>query len=201
VQSAPRPEIVAIGVSTGGPAALASLLPKLPATLPAPVVIVQHMPPMFTRSMADDLNRSCKLVVSEAAGGEVLSAGHVFIAPGGWQMKVVAGANGPRIAISDDPPEKNCRPSVDYLFRSLAHHYGPRVLALVMTGMGDDGALGCKLLKRTGATIVAQHEASCVVYGMPRQVIDAGLADMIVPLDQLHDVIVQCVAGGVHACC
>jgi two-component system chemotaxis response regulator CheB len=185
------PEIIAIGVSTGGPAALAALLSKLPADVPAPVVIVQHMPPVFTRSLADDLNGTCKLQVSEAVDGEPLMAGHVYIAPGGRQMKIAQGFAGPEICITDDPPEKNCRPSVDYLFRSLAHLYGNRVLAMILTGMGDDGTLGCRLLKRQGATILAQDEASCVVYGMPRQIVDLGLADEVLPLGSMSQAIVD----------
>jgi two-component system, chemotaxis family, protein-glutamate methylesterase/glutaminase len=191
IATAPAPEIIAIGVSTGGPAALAMLLPKLPADLPTPIVIVQHMPPIFTKSMADDLDRMCKLRVREAAGGERLTAGHVYIAPGGRQMKVVRGGYGSELCVTDEPPEKNCRPSVDYLFRSLAHLYGDKVLAIILTGMGDDGALGCKLLKRNGATIIAQNEATCVVYGMPRQIVDLGLADAVLSLDGMHSLIVD----------
>lgn len=199
--SKPMPaEVVAIGVSTGGPAALASLLPQLPADLSSPVVIVQHMPPVFTKSMAEDLNRICKLRVSEATDGERLIPGHAYIAPGGRQMKVVPSSAGPQICITDDPAERNCRPSVDYLFRSLAHLYGGRVLALVLTGMGDDGTLGCQLLERQGAAILAQDEASCVVYGMPRQVAECGLADAVLPLSEMARAIEERVRREPLAC-
>lgn len=191
------PEIIAIGISTGGPSALHEMLPKLPASLSVPVVIVQHMPPKFTRSLADDLNRHCALEVQEAQDATRLQPGHVYIAPGGYQMKIEQFPRGLEIRITDDPPEKSCRPSVDYLFRSLAEIMGPRVLAVIMTGMGDDGFQGCQILKRHGARVMAQDAASCVVYGMPRQIVDHGLADMIRPLDAIADTIVEAVCGGV----
>ena len=147
------PEIVAIGISTGGPAALHEMLPKLPADLPVPVVIVQHMPPKFTRSLADDLDRHCALHVQEASDGERLQPGTVYIAPGGRQMQVERLTRRPQSRITDDPPEKCCKPSVDYLFRSLAEQLGASVLAVIMTGMGDDGAVGCRLLKQRGAQV------------------------------------------------
>lgn len=191
-----RPRIVAIGVSTGGPAALAKLLPKLPASLPVPVVVVQHMPPLFTKSMADDLNSSCALSVREALQGEVLQAGTVYVAPGGRQMKIISPEGRPRVEVTDDPPERGCRPSVDYMFRSVSEVYGPSVLAVVLTGMGDDGTAGCRLLKQRGARVVAQDEASCVVYGMPRQVVEAGLADVVCPLGEIDDVIQRSFSRG-----
>ncbi|WP_199193269.1 chemotaxis response regulator protein-glutamate methylesterase [Blastopirellula marina] len=183
--------VVGIGISTGGPAALSNLLPKLPANLGVPLLIVQHMPPMFTKSLASDLNRASKITVCEAEEGQAILPGTAYIAPGGKQMKVVTENGAKVIHITDDPPERSCRPSVDYLFRSIAHEYGRKAMALVMTGMGDDGTLGCRLLKRHGCMVVAQDEKSCVVYGMPRQVVSSGLADKVVPLDQLHEVI-QC---------
>jgi two-component system chemotaxis response regulator CheB len=191
-----RPRVVAIGVSTGGPAALHELLRKLPASFPVPIVIVQHMPPMFTRSLAEDLDRNCALSVREASDHEILRPGHVYIAPGGRQMQVVSGDGRPEVSITDDPPERSCRPSVDYLFRSVAHVYGPNVLAVMLTGMGDDGAAGCRLLKRYGAQVAAQDQASCVVYGMPRQVVEAGLADLVCPLQEMHDVMLRSVSRG-----
>lgn len=194
------PEIVAIGISTGGPAALHEMLPKLPKDLPVPVVIVQHMPPKFTRSLADDLDRRCAVHVKEAAHGERLQAGTVYIAPGGQQMKLEAMARGFNVVITDDPPEKCCKPSVDYLFRSLAQQVGPRVLAVIMTGMGDDGYSGCKLLKQRGAHVMAQDAASCVVYGMPRQIIENGLADLIRSLAEIAETIDQAVRPGAILC-
>ncbi len=191
-----RSRIVAIGVSTGGPATLAELLPKLPTNLPAPVVIVQHMPPMFTRSLAEDLDRNCAINVREASDREPLLPGVAYIAPGGKQMRIESVEGRSEALITDDPPERSCRPSVDYMFRSLAHLYGPSVLAIVLTGMGDDGTLGCRLLKRQGARVIAQDESSCVVYGMPRQVVEAGLADIVCPLREIHEVILRCVNKG-----
>jgi two-component system chemotaxis response regulator CheB len=194
------PEIVAIGVSTGGPSALHVMLAKLPADLPVPVVIVQHMPPKFTRSLADDLDRHSAIHVVEAQDGQRLQAGTVYIAPGGLQTRVERHPRGLELCVTDDPPERCCKPSVDYLFRSLAEQLGPRVLAVVMTGMGDDGHLGCKLLKRHGARVIAQDAASCVVYGMPRQIIERGLADMVRPLDALAETIEQAVRPGAVTC-
>lgn len=186
-----RIEVLAIGVSTGGPAALIRMLPQLPADLPVPVLIVQHMPAIFTRTFADDLHRASRLEVAEAADGAPLRGGRVLLAPGGRQMKVVREGGLLRVAITDDPPERSCRPAVDYLFRSIAHVCGGAALAVVMTGMGDDGTLGCRLLKRRGAYVIAQDAASCVVYGMPRSVVEARLADEIVPLDALADRLVE----------
>ena len=191
---------MAIGISTGGPSALHEMLPKLPADLPVPVVIVQHMPPKFTRSLADDLDRHCAVHVTEATDGGRLQAGHVYIAPGGLQTRIERHPRGLELRVTDDPPEKCCKPSVDYLFRSLAEQLGPRVLAVIMTGMGDDGTAGCKLLKQRGAHVIAQDAASCVVYGMPRQVIEHGLADMIRPLDAIAEAIEQAVRPGTVTC-
>jgi two-component system, chemotaxis family, protein-glutamate methylesterase/glutaminase len=190
------PEIIAIGISTGGPSALHEMLPKLPASLSVPIVIVQHMPPKFTKSLADDLNRHCALEVQEGVDGTRLQPGHVYLAPGGHQMKVEQFPRGLELRVTDDPAEKSCKPSVDYLFRSLADIMGPRVLAVIMTGMGDDGFVGCQILKRHGALVMAQDRASCVVYGMPRQIVEHGLADIIRPLDAIADTITEAVCGG-----
>ena len=183
-----KADLVCIGVSTGGPNALARVLPALPANFPAPVLVVQHMPPLFTQSLAASLAAKCAVAVREAAEGERLQAGTVYIAPGGRQMKMVAGPDGqPRLHLTDDPPENNCRPSVDYLFRSVANHYPGRVAAVIMTGMGSDGVTGLRLLKRKEARIIAQDEASCVVYGMPGEAVKAGVVDVIAPLERLAD--------------
>ncbi len=146
-----RAEVVALGISTGGPPALTHLLPQLPADLAAPVLVVQHMPPIFTRSLADDLNRRCALRVCEAADGQAVVPGWILIAPGGRQMKVEQGDPSPVVRLTDDPPENSCQPSVDYLFRSVAGVYGRKALGVLMTGMGSDGAEGCRLLHRRGA--------------------------------------------------
>ncbi len=186
-------ELVVIGISTGGPEALGRLLPALPPDLSAPVLIVQHMPPLFTKSLADDLNRRCQLQVSEARNGDRVTAGKVLIAPGGHQMKLVERNGELMIEITDDPPENSCRPAVDYLFRSVSQICGDKTLAVIMTGMGSDGALGCRLLKRRGATVMAQDAASCVVFGMPMFPIQDGIADIIAPLRELAGHIVSCV--------
>lgn len=192
-----RPEIVVIGISTGGPSALARIVPTLPCDLPVPIVLVQHMPPLFTKSLAEDLNKICPLAVCEAESGQRLEAGRIYIAPGGKQTKLVGSSIGTFLRVTDDPPEKNCRPSVDYLFRSVAEIFGARTLAIIMTGMGDDGCAGCRVLKSLGAIILAQNEATCVVYGMPKQVVQEGLADDVCSLTEIPDRIVQLVRQGV----
>ncbi|QDU77443.1 Chemotaxis response regulator protein-glutamate methylesterase [Bremerella volcania] len=193
-------KVIGIGVSTGGPAALAHVLPKLTATLSVPLLIVQHMPPVFTRSLAADLDRTSKIKVHEAATGQVILPGNAYIAPGGKQMKVVTVNGHKEILITDDPAERSCKPSVDYLFRSMAHEYGRDAMAIVMTGMGDDGTMGCRLLKRHDCMVVAQEEKSCVVFGMPRQVIAAGLADKVTPLNHMHEIIESAGVQGGSKC-
>lgn len=178
------PSLIVIGVSTGGPAALAKLLPSLPTGLP-PILIVQHMPPVFTKSLADQLNRSCTLTVVEGSDGVECQPGCAYIAPGGFQMGVQRVDRQLRLFVNDDPPERNCRPAVDYLFRSAAKAVGGRCLAAVLTGMGDDGQAGAAILKSEGARVVAQDEATSVVYGMPRCVIASGLADDVLPLTDI----------------
>jgi two-component system, chemotaxis family, protein-glutamate methylesterase/glutaminase len=180
-----KPEFLAIGVSTGGPAALTDLLPRLPGDFPVPILIVQHMPPVFTRTLAEELDHKCRLTVREAQGGESPKAGEVYIAPGGRHMKLESTGLQRALRVTDDPKERSCRPSVDYLFRSLSFICGRNTVGLVMTGMGDDGLLGCKLLKRQGAMILAQARESCVVYGMPKCVVDEGLADEVIALPDL----------------
>lgn len=184
-----KSEIIGIGISTGGPNALAQMMPKIPAGLKAPILIVQHMPPVFTHSMAKSLNSKCSIPVREAVDGEPVLPGTALIAPGGKQMKIVAGADGIQriIKITDDPPENNCKPSVDYLFRSIAHHYIGRATGVIMTGMGSDGTLGLKLMRRNGATIIAQDESTCTVYGMPKGPVDAGIVDVIAPLEKIPE--------------
>lgn len=190
---------VAIGVSTGGPDALRQLIPKLPADFPAPILIVQHMPPMFTRLLADGLNASSALTVQEAETGDLVTAGSVYIAPGGKQMKIVKDGTDVRIQITDDPPENSCRPAVDYLFRSFVPIYGAHSLGVIMTGMGSDGLVGCRLFKQAGAKVMVQDEASCVVFGMPRFPIQEGLADEVVPLPDMAEQIQRGVRRTFHA--
>jgi two-component system chemotaxis response regulator CheB len=183
-----KSSLVLIGVSTGGPNALAKVLPALPAGFPVPVLVVQHMPPLFTESLATSLNKKCNLAVKEAQDNEPICAGTVYIAPGGKHMKLTPGNQGENIVrITEDPLENNCRPSVDYLFRSVANHFPGNTTAVIMTGMGSDGVVGLRLLKRKNCHIIAQDEASCVVFGMPGEAIKAGVVDVISPLDRIAD--------------
>jgi two-component system chemotaxis response regulator CheB len=195
-----KPEVVALGISTGGPASLTRMLPQLPANLGVPILIVQHMPPMFTKSLADDLNRRCALRVCEACDGQPVSPGNVLIAPGGKQMKVERADGHITVHITDDPPMNSCKPSVDYLFRSVSEVYGRKAVGVIMTGMGNDGARGCQEMKRQGAAIIAQDEATCVIYGMPKGPIDDGIADVVAPLDNIALEILRLVGKGAYAC-
>jgi two-component system chemotaxis response regulator CheB len=184
--------IVLIGVSTGGPAALGSVLPALPADLEAPVFIVQHMPPLFTAPLADSLAGKCAIRVKEAADGETAHRGCAYIAPGGRQMKLARGPAGEVVVrITDDPPENNCRPAVDCLFRSAALHFPGRSVAAILTGMGNDGTEGLRSLKRGGCLAIAQDEASSVVFGMPREAIQAGVVDIVAPLSGIAAAIMR----------
>jgi len=186
--------LVLIGVSTGGPAALAALLPALPADLNAPVLIVQHMPAMFTKPLAASLARKTVLSVKEAQDGDIAQANCIYLAPGGLQMKVAPGTRGETVLrITDDPPENGCKPAVDYLFRSAALQFPGRAVATILTGMGNDGTAGLRLLKRGGCRSIAQDEASCVVFGMPKEAIATGLIDTVAPLDRIAAAIVRSV--------
>lgn len=190
-----KSEIVTIGISTGGPNALNQMMPRLPGNLGVPILIVQHMPPVFTKSLAASLDKKCALTVKEAENGENILPNVAYIAPGGKQMKLVAGTDGQhrRIKLTDDPPENSCKPSVDYLFRSVADYYVGRTTAVIMTGMGSDGTKGLEILKNKSAYIIGQDEASCVVYGMPKAPAELGYLDTVVPLDKIADEIVKSV--------
>jgi chemotaxis response regulator CheB len=172
-----RIDIVAIGTSTGGPNALAEVVPRLPGDFPVPVVIVQHMPPLFTRLLAEHLGARASLIVEEAQTGVTLLPGHVWIAPGDYHMCVVREGEIHRLSLSQDSPEHSCRPAVDVLFRSVARTFGPHALAVVLTGMGCDGTLGSKAIRQAGGEVLIQDHASSVVWGMPGSVASAGLAD------------------------
>ncbi|HVW34903.1 MAG TPA: chemotaxis response regulator protein-glutamate methylesterase [Acidimicrobiia bacterium] len=191
-----RLDVVAIGVSTGGPNALADLLPALPASFPVPIVIVQHMPPVFTRMLANRLDARCGLAVIEAEGGEVLLPGRIHIAAGGRHLALARQGTQVVTVANDDPPENSCRPAVDVLFRSVAALYGTGALAVVLTGMGQDGLVGAEAIRVAGGQILAQDEASSVVWGMPGFVTRAGLADAVLPLDGLAAEIGRRVAVG-----
>jgi len=184
-----RADIIAIGASTGGPNALAALLPALPAGLQVPVVIVQHMPPLFTRLLAERLGRGGPLPVREATDGALLQPGHVFIAPGDRHLVVEGPRSAPFVSLNVEPPENSCRPAVDVLFRSVAQVYGPSALAVVLTGMGQDGLRGAEQIRNMGGQVLVQDQASSVVWGMPGFVAQAGLADAVVPLAAMGEAI------------
>ncbi|CAG37373.1 protein-glutamate methylesterase/protein-glutamine glutaminase [Desulfotalea psychrophila] len=190
-----KAEIVVIGISTGGPNALTNMLPQIPGNIGVPILIVQHMPPVFTASLATSLNKKCQIEVKEAEDGEAIQPGIAYIAPGGKQMKISASKNGVErlIKITNDPPENSCRPSVDYLFRSVGDYFIGRATAVIMTGMGADGTKGLEVLMAKGAHSIGQDEESCVVYGMPKSVADAGLIDTVCPLNKIAQEIVHTV--------
>jgi len=181
----PAPRLVLIGTSTGGPHALHQILTRLPATLPAPVVIVQHMPALFTAPLANRLNETCALAVREATDGELLTNGTVYLAPGGRHLKLAPSPSGVRIRLDDGPPENSCRPAVDVLFRSAAPLFGSAALGVVLTGMGQDGLLGAAELHGAGVELLVQDQASSVVWGMPGAIVRTGLPHSIVPLADL----------------
>lgn len=171
-------KLLAIGTSTGGPVALQDVLSKLPKDFPVPILMVQHMPASFTPAFANRLDQTCDIHVKEAEKGDVLCAGTAYLAPGGKQMTV----RGSSIDITDSDPSLTYKPSVDLTFSSLADVFKDKVLAIVLTGMGADGCEGAKKLKSAGSTIWAQDEASCVVYGMPAAVVNAGITEKILPI-------------------
>ena len=178
-------QLLAIGTSTGGPVALQSVLTQLPSNFPYPILLIQHMPATFTAAFAARLNTLCQISVKEAEDGDVLRPGCAYLAPGGKQMMLDGRGNGARIRIIEGNDKVNYKPCVDITFASLAKSHNDKVLAIVLTGMGADGRDGARLLKEQGATIWAQDEASCVVYGMPQAVAKAGIASESLPLDKI----------------
>ncbi len=187
-------EIVAIGTSTGGPSALQAVLPRLPANFPVPVIVAQHMPPGFTGPLAQRLNGVCALTVCEGTPGEVLKSGFIYIAPAGKQMQVHRRGGQLVLQIGDDSPITTLyHPSIDVMFMSLAKEVGKGTLGVVMTGMGNDGTRGMKEIKALEGFAIAESEETCVVYGMPRALVEAGLADRVVPLGDIGRTIVECV--------
>jgi two-component system, chemotaxis family, protein-glutamate methylesterase/glutaminase len=183
-------DIVVIGISTGGPQALKMVIPRLPAELAAPIAIVLHMPVGYTELYARKLNEQSALTVVEAQGGEVVTKGHVYLAPAGRHLTLRRSPSGEIVTHLDVRPlDTLYRPSVDTLFQSAADVYGARVLGLVMTGMGSDGREGAAWIKAKGGTVLTEAESSCVVYGMPRSVVEAGLSDGAVPVDGMADAV------------
>ncbi|MEW5797094.1 MAG: chemotaxis response regulator protein-glutamate methylesterase [Candidatus Zixiibacteriota bacterium] len=178
-------DIVAIGSSTGGPPALHTVLSQLPGNLPAGIVIAQHMPPMFTKTLAERLNTLSQLQVKEAVDGDPVEPGHVLISPGGKHLVVRRYGGRIRASVTADPPQTLYKPCVDVLFDSAAETCGQSTLGVVLTGMGTNGVKGAQRIKSQGGVVIAQDEATCVVYGMPRAVVEARLADHIVPLESI----------------
>ena len=187
-------KLVAIGTSTGGPQALQAVITRLPGNLPCGVVIVQHMPAGFTKSLAERLDSISAISVKEAENEEIIKPGQVYIAPGNYHMRVApAGGTGKKILLSQEPPVGNHRPAVNVLFDSVAQ-FKTDLVSVIMTGMGSDGCEGMKKIKANGGYSIAQNESSCVVYGMPKAVVEAGLADEVRPLDQIAEAIVDAVS-------
>jgi len=186
-----QPAVLVIGSSTGGPEALTKVLPLLPATLPVPVLLVQHMPPVFTRQFAQRLDRLCPLTVVEATDGTLLAPGTVHIAPGDFHLTVGTSGANRRTALNQAPPENFCRPAVDVLFRSAVAAYDGAVLGVVLTGMGSDGRIGAGQIRDAGGQVVAQDQATSVVWGMPGAVTQAGFADEVVPLGRVAEAIIR----------
>ena len=182
-----RVDIVVIGVSTGGPNALSAMLPGIPANFPVPILIVQHMPPVFTKHLSDRLNQLSSLHVHEATDGDLLVPGGAWLAPGNFHMKLRRQGTQLNAVLNQEPPECSCRPAVDVLFRSAVDLFGANVLSVVMTGMGQDGLRGCGAIRQAGGRVVVQDEATSVVWGMPGAIADAGLAHKILPLGKIAD--------------
>ncbi len=188
-------KVVVIGSSTGGPRALRQVIPLLPSTFDAPVLVVQHMPPGFTKSLADRLNVQSMMIVREAEDGDTVEPGTVYIAPGDYHMIVKQqrknGEVREIIALTKDERVQGVRPSVDVLLRSVAQIYGSHALGVILTGMGSDGSDGIRKLKSAGGRVIAEDESTCVVYGMPKSVIDQKLADYILPINKIAEGIMQ----------
>jgi two-component system chemotaxis response regulator CheB len=188
-----RIDAVVIGTSTGGPMALREVIPKLPRELGVPVFVVQHMPPNYTRSLATRLGESSQVLVHEAQDGMKVEPSNVYIAQGGMHMGIEIQNRKAIIRTSNAPHEHNCRPAVDFTFRAACSVYGGHVLGVILTGMGRDGTEGCRMIKQLGGTVLAQHPDGCIVYGMPKVIVEEQLADRVVPLEKIASWIVRLV--------
>lgn len=188
--------IVAIGTSTGGPRALQEVLPRLPGNLPCPAIVVQHMPPGFTKSLADRLNSLCDLTVKEAADNDRLTPGTVYVAPGDFHLTIRKEGNSTFIKLNKEPAIGGLRPAVDPMMVSVADIYGAKTVGVILTGMGHDGAKGMQAIKRLHGLTIAEDQSTAVVYGMPKAAIEAGVVDNVLPLSQVADGIVQCLKKG-----
>jgi two-component system chemotaxis response regulator CheB len=189
-------QALVLGCSTGGPDALSKVMPGLPANLSVPVLIVQHMPPVFTRLLAQRLDSVCPLRVSEAVEGDEVVPGRVLIAPGGQHLEVRRRGAGIVVHLTEEPPENFCRPAVDVLFRTAVSIYRDRLLAVVLTGMGRDGEKGAALVRQAGGEVIAQDEPTSVVWGMPGAVTTSGLADKVVPLPRIASEVMASLTSG-----
>jgi two-component system chemotaxis response regulator CheB len=187
----PKADMIVLGCSTGGPKALQDFLPFLPKNLPVPMLIVQHMPTSFTKPFADRLNSICQLEVKEASNGDIPKAGHVYIAPGGIHMHIKSHLGKYIIELNPEPANTLHRPSVDVLFQSAHDSVNVQMLAVILTGMGSDGAQGMKKLKSKGTYTMAEAESSCVVYGMPKSAVELGCVDVVVPVQEMAGIIKQ----------
>lgn len=188
-----RVSVVAIGVSTGGPDALGQLITRLPNPFPVPILITQHMPPVFTGLLAERLSQQSGHQVREAKHGDVVQGGEILIAPGDFHLTVCREKTSVLAQLDKSPPENSCRPSVDPLFRSVAEIYGRDVLAVVLTGMGIDGGAGSRVIKQAGGRVFAQDKASSIVWGMPGYVVENGLVDRVLPLEQIATELIRAV--------
>ena len=188
--------IVAIGTSTGGPRALQEVLTRLPGSLPCPTVVVQHMPPGFTKSLAERLNSLSELTVKEAADNDKLAAGTVYIAPGDFHLTLRRDASGTYVKLNKDPAIGGLRPAVDPMMVSVAETYGTKTVGVILTGMGHDGAKGMQAIKRLHGRTIAEDQSTSVVFGMPKAAIEAGAVDTVLPLPQVAEGIVQCLKKG-----
>lgn len=186
-------QVIVIGASTGGVEALRSVLPNLPAGLP-PIAVVQHISPYFSKAVAGRLDSLCPTRVVEAEDGMILERGTCVVAPGDFHLALTWQGEGYRTKLLQTPPVHHCRPSVDVLFRSVAETGGKHVIAALLTGMGSDGAMGMEAIRRAGGRTIAEHERTCVVYGMPRAAIELGVVDLVLPLPQIAGAIVDAVA-------
>ncbi len=191
VRPTSNPRAVVVGISTGGPFALLQVIPKLPANYPLGILIVQHMPPHFTRSMAERLNGLSQVEVREAADGDKVQPGVVLIAPGGFHMMLAKNGTGVVVRISAEPSKSLYRPSADIMIASAVEAFNGPLLGLIMTGMGKDGLEGLKAVKKKNGYVVAQSEETCVVYGMPKAAVEAGVADAVLPLEKIPSALVE----------
>jgi len=189
------PQVLAIGSSTGGPQALFKLFEKLKGRITKPIFITQHMPATFTSILAEHLGKIAGVICKEGVNGEIVEDNHIYLAPGDWHMTVVKEGGDVRIKLNQDPPENFCRPAVDPMLRSLTDVYGGRVLTVILTGMGHDGQKGSEELAKAGAPIIAQDEATSVVWGMPGAVATSGLSSAVLPLDDIPDAISNVMTG------